>query len=112
MFAPGEVVTAGDVALHDDGDPHWAIVLTVEADECEALFFTSSPTWAEQCRRATQDELAMAGYISTKPTYLAYVVRPCWDFVPIEGRRYPSHWVEALRQEFCVVQRVRQVSGT
>ncbi len=100
----------GDVALHNDGEQHWAVVLDVQGDQCEALFFTSSPDWAENSRRATKNELAMAGFVHSRPTYLAYVVRSCWDFAPL-GRKFPGHWVEALRQEFRPVQKVRQIEG-
>lgn len=111
MIATGSLVTSGDVSLHDDGIQHWAVILDIVGDECEALFFTSSATWAERARRATKDELAMAGFISSRPTYLAYVVRPRWDFSPL-GRTFPEHWIQALRQEFRPVQQVRQISGT
>lgn len=111
MIATGAVVATGDVSLHDDGEQHWAVVLDIQGDQCEALFFTSSPTWAEKSRRATRDELAMAGFITSKPTFLAYVVRSCWDFSPL-GRTFPAHWIEALKQEFRPQQQVRQISGT
>jgi len=101
----------GQVAIHYDGNEHVAVILSMEGDQCEALFFTSNPSWAEVCRRATVDELAMAGYVSTKRTYLAYVIRPCWNFSPIEAI-YPQHWVENLRREFSVQrQKLRQVSA-
>jgi hypothetical protein len=112
MLAPGSIVASGDIAVHDDGGQHWAVVLDVTNDECEALFFTSNPSWAERTRRATREELAMAGYVTTRPTYLAYVVRSSWDFIPVEGRNFPTHWIEALRQEFRPIQGVRQIVGT
>lgn len=102
----------GQVAIHYDGNEHVSVILNVEGDSCEALFFTSNPSWAEVCRRATSDELAMAGYVSTKRTYLAYVTRPCWNFSPTEAV-YPQHWVDGLRREFEVQrERVRQVAGS
>jgi hypothetical protein len=110
MLTPGSIVSTGDVSLHNDGERHWAVVLEVQGDECEALFFTSSPDWAEKTRRATRDEMALAGFISSRPTYLAYVVRSCWDFSP-RGIRFPEHRIEALKQEFRPVQKVRQVEG-
>lgn len=108
MLIPGSIVSSGDVSIHHDGDQHWAVVLDVRGDECEALFFTSSPNWAENTRRATRDEMAMAGFISRQPTYLAYVVRSCWDFTP-RGYRFPQDWIERLKQEFRPVLLVRQV---
>jgi hypothetical protein len=98
MLTPGSVVS-GDVALHTDEGQHMAVILEVNGDNCEALFFTSSAGWSPRSRRATRDELAMAGFVSSRPTYLAHVSRPCWDFSPL-GRSFPQHWVEALRQEF------------
>lgn len=106
-MAPGEIVAIGDVALHNDGDQHMAVILDVQGDECEALFFTSNPTWSERSRRASKDEIAMAGFIQSKPTYLAYVRRPHWDFSPM-GRSFPTHWVAALRTEFLQSPQVRQ----
>lgn len=106
----GSLVAACDVALHDDGGQHMAVILEIADDVCEAVFFTSSPFWAPNSRRATREELALVGYVSTRPTYLAYVSRPCWDFTPL-GRTFPEHRVAALLQEFRPVQQVRQVVG-
>ncbi len=112
MVSTGAVVSSGDVAIHDDGGgQHWAVVLDTEGDQCEALFFTSRPGWSLKSRRATTEELAMAGYVTTRPTYLAYVTVRVWDLEPL-GRNFPNHWVESLRQEFKPVMRLRQLSGT
>lgn len=110
MLAPGSIVSSGDVSLHNDGDRHWAVVLDVQGDECEALFFTSNPDWGTYTRRATKDEMALAGFINSRPTYLAYVVRSCWDFSP-RGIRFSEDRIEALKQEFRPIQTVRQVEG-
>lgn len=110
MFTPGTVVLSGDVSVHHDGDQHWAIILDIRGDDCEALFFTSNPDWAERSRRATRDEIAMAGFITTRPTYLAYVMRPIWDFTPL-GIRFSRHRIEALIQEFRPAQKIQQVEG-
>jgi hypothetical protein len=110
MLAPGSIVVTGDVSVHHDGDQHWAVILDIQGDECEALFFTSNPLWAEKTRRATKSEIAMAGFVTSRPTYLAYVVRSIWDFSP-RGYRFPDHWIETLRQEFRPVQRIVQTEG-
>lgn len=90
----------GSVAIHgDEGGSHVAVVLGENGENCEALFFTSNPRWSERSRRATRDELAMAGYVQTKPTYLAFVIRPVGSFEPT-GLTYPESWVSHLRQEF------------
>lgn len=107
---PGQVVVSGDVSLHSDGDEHMAVILEVTGDDCEALFFTSNPNWASNSRRATRDEIAMAGFVSSRTTYLAYVVRPTWDFTPL-GITFPSHRIEALKQEFRPIQKITQVMG-
>jgi hypothetical protein len=110
MIVSGSVVKSGDVSLHEDGERHWAVILDIQGDQCEALFFTSNPDWAEKSRRATQNEMAMANFVSSRPTYLAYVVRSCWDFSPM-GLKYPEHWIESLRQEFRPLQKIRQTEG-
>lgn len=110
MLAPGAIVSTGDVSVHNDGERHWAIVLDVQGDDCEALFFTSNPDWASYTRLATKDEVALAGFVASRPTYLAYVVRSRWDFFP-RGIRFPEHRIETLRQEFRPVQTVRQIEG-
>lgn len=109
-MVPGEIVVSGDVSLHSDERQHMAVILEVSGDECEALFFTSNPNWASNSRRATRDEIALAGFVSSRPTYLAYVMRPTWDFSPT-GVRFPAHRIESLKQEFRAVQKVLQVVG-
>ena len=101
----------GQVAIHDDGKEHLALTLQIEGDKCEALFFTSNPNWAEVCRRATKEELAMACYVSTRKTYLAYVVRSIWNFTPTDQPLFPEHWVQSLRLE-CLTQQVKAMLQT
>lgn len=100
----------GTVALHNDGDQHIAVILDIQGDECEALFFTSRPDWAEKYRRATKDELALAGYVVTKVTYLAYCKRPRWDFQPL-GPTFSEHRVRELKEEFLTIPKVVQTVG-
>lgn len=98
---PGALVDVrpGDLTFHEDRKRHMAVILTLKGDECGALFFTSNPEWAAKSRRATQDELTMAGFVSSRPTYLAYVRRRRWDFTPT-GQTFPVAWIEALIREF------------
>lgn len=110
MFVPGQLVEMGDVALHNDGEQHVAVVLSVVGDDCEALFFTSNAGWSDYSRRATKDELAMAGFVHSRPTYLAYVKRSASDFRAL-GRTFPTHWIEALTVEFKPVQKLVQAEG-
>ena len=92
-------IRPGDLTFHDDGKRHVAVILTLQGDECGALFFTSDPDWAIKSRRATQDELRMAGFVASRPTYLAYVRKRRWDFIPT-GQTFPTDWIEALIREF------------
>jgi len=110
MFSPGQLVEMGDVALHNDGEQHVAVILSVDGDDCEALFFTSNPDWSDYSRRATRDELAMAGFIHTRATYLAYVKRSASDFKAL-GRTFPAHWIESLTTEFRPVQKLVQAAA-
>lgn len=101
MVSPGALVDVrpGDLAFHEEVHRHTAVILTLKGDECGALFFTSNPDWAARSRRATADELAMAGFVAKGPTYLAYVRRRRWDFTPT-GQTFPAAWIEALSREF------------
>lgn len=93
-------LTPGTVTWHnDDRGCHMALVLEVSKGFCKALFFTSSSNWNRQTRRATKDELALAGFISKKRTFLAPVLRAVDEF---SSRRisFPSHRVSSLFREF------------
>jgi hypothetical protein len=90
----------GVIAIHNDEfGQHHAVILDIEGAECKALFFTSNSHWGLMSRRATKDELAMAGFVYSRPTYLAYVVRSIWDFHST-GLIFPKHWIQSLKQEF------------
>ncbi len=90
----------GRVAVHNDEfGQHYAVILEIVGVECKALFFTSNSHWGSMSRRATKDELAMAGFVYSRTTYLAYVVRSIWDFYATD-LSFPSHWLQSLRHEF------------
>ena len=108
MVFAGQIVEMGDVAMHEDEQEHVAIILTINGDDCEALFFTSNPHWSVKSRKAKREELAMAGYVHSKITYLAYAQRPSWGFRPL-GRSFPDHWIQSLKSEFGAIQLVTQV---
>jgi hypothetical protein len=90
----------GMVAVHNDEfGQHHAVILEIEGAECKALFFTSNSHWGAMSRRATKDELAMAGFVYSRTTYLTYVTRSVWDF-HVTDLSFPKHWIQSLRQEF------------
>jgi hypothetical protein len=95
---PGQV-TVGSVATHEDGGRiHWTIVLDLPNDTHAWVLFFSSTPHGRCSRQATKDELALAGFVSTRPTYLNLVYRPVEDFY-VRGS-FPEHRVEALKKEF------------
>lgn len=70
----------GRVAIHDDGDKrHLSIILNVHDKSCDAIFFTSNSLWSF-CRKATNEELAMVGFVTKRKTYLAWVNRSINEF--------------------------------
>lgn len=90
----------GVVAMHVDSEgQHLCIVLEPFDDfYWRTLFFTSNPRWGR--RRASEDELALAGYVRTKRTYLAgLLVRAHSELIPTR-RSFPSHRVVGLLEEF------------
>jgi hypothetical protein len=95
-------VSIGDVATHEDGEGiHFAIVLDIYVQNvkwADVLFF-SSKNFGRRYRRATKEEIALAGFVETKPTFLCFVSRPVDDFYP-RGIKFPEHRVEDLRNEF------------
>lgn len=95
-------LVAGSIAHHldDTAHQHVAIVLELRPRLAACLFFTSSPaTWAKYYRRAHKDELALAGYVARRTTYLASVLRPPEDLTPT-GLIFPEHRRVALLTEF------------
>lgn len=107
----GMSVSIGDVADHSDGGgAHRCIIIGMDEHNCEALFFTSKPNWSIKSRRASKEELAMANFVFSRTTYLAYVIRPKWDFEP-SGLTFPLDWVQSLRREFqAIIPRVIEVA--
>lgn len=94
-----EQVSVGSVATHEDGGRiHWTIVLDLPNDTHAWVLFFSSTPHGRCSRQATKDELALAGFVSTRPTYLNLVYRPVEDF-HARGS-FPEHRIEALKKEF------------
>ncbi len=92
----------GAVAIHFDRErSHHSIILDVGENKSKALFFTSSTKWGQNktTRRATTDELALAGFPVRKVSYLSLVERDNADF-QIRDWTFPEWRVEALKKEF------------
>lgn len=94
------VLQVGSIAMHSDSaGEHMAIILQVGDRFCDALFFTSNPSWAGYARRATKEELAFAGYVHSRTTYLSRVVRATSSFQAC-CNAVPSDYIEKYLKEF------------
>lgn len=97
---PQAVVEPGAVVMHVDPEgQHLGIVLAPGRAGWLVLFFTSNARWGK--RRATRDEVALAGFKMTKKaTYLAGPLdRSDVGLIPT-GLQFLPHRVEALIEEF------------
>lgn len=94
----------GSVAIHIDGQTHMAFILKIKDNGTTlALFFTrNKEAWNKRARKATKDELAMAGFCGkkTSSTYLAPVIRDCSEFASHNGITLPEHKTIELLKEF------------
>lgn len=90
----------GRVATYHDREwKHQAIILTIMGKNALALFFTSKANWAKKTRRATNDEMAAANFISSRRTYVSLVLRPLDGFIPT-FRMVPELLLSELKKEF------------
>lgn len=97
---PRAKVEPGAVVMHVDPEgQHLGIVLAPGRMGWLVLFFTSNARWGK--RRATRDEVALAGFKMTKKaTYLAGPLdRSDVGLIPM-GPQFLPHRVEALVEEF------------
>lgn len=102
-----EEIVPGSVVIHKDAfASHFAIVLRIESIWAEVLFL-SSKEFGRYYRRATKDELALAGFIYTKPTNLCLVTRNTNELYQRDinesypyGLKFPEHRVQDLIKEF------------
>jgi len=93
-------VQVGSVVIHQDNrGEHIAILLDLDAQYAMALFF-SSVAYGLCSREAALEELALAGFVYTKQTFLCLVHRQANEFYPHQGLEFPAHRVQALRKEF------------
>jgi len=98
VFTPGRVV----ILLDEGPKNHFGILISsISENRWFLLMFTSNVTWAKQVRKASQEEIALAGFVTTKNTYLALVVRPEYILEPLE-QEFPEHRVDGFLREFKV----------
>jgi hypothetical protein len=94
-----DLVDGRVATYHDRGWNHQAIIITIMGTNALALFFTSKASWAKKTRRATNDEMAAANFISSRRTYVSLVLRPLDGFIP-SFRMVPELLLSELKREF------------
>ena len=99
---PMDELKQGSVAIHIDGVTHMAFILKINDNgKTLALFFTRKDYWNDRSRKATKEEIAMAGFHGkSHDTFLAPVIRDCGEFVSHNGITLPDHKTEELLKEF------------
>ena len=95
-IVPGSVVTHDD---GNDGNTHHAIVLDVLPDGLAYILMFSSKELGVKCRPVTKEEIALAGFVSSKRTFVSLKRRPIWE-LRHRGVEFPDHRVESLKLEF------------
>ena len=95
----GEVLVGSVVIHQDDRGEHIALILDLDDQYTMALFF-SSLAYGMRSRLATLEELALAGFVYTKQTFLCLVHRQTNEFYPHQGLEFPAHRIQELRMEF------------
>ena len=95
----GEVLVGSVVAHRDEGGEHIALILDLDAQYAIALFF-GSYGYGMDSRLATVEEMALAGFVYTRETFLCLVHRQTNEFYPHQGLEFPAHRVQDLRKEF------------
>lgn len=102
---PDDDLMPGRLVIYEDGDggKHCAILLepTQHGNHWFACFLTSNKKWGSHpLLRASQDDLAFSGFVSSKTTYLAPVIRPAQFFRSEHGHSVPASRVAELLQFF------------
>jgi hypothetical protein len=95
-------IQSGSVVVHDDGsdgNTHHAIVLDVQPDGLAYILMFSSKEVGTKCRPITKDEIALAGFVSSKRTFISLKRRPIWE-LQHRGVEFPKHRIEDLKREF------------
>jgi len=95
-------IEAGSVVTHDDGNDrntHHAIVLDVLEDGLAYILMFSSKELGVKHRPVTKEEIALAGFVSSKRTYMSLKKRPIWE-LQHRGVMFPKHRIDDLKLEF------------
>ena len=95
-------IESGSVVTHDDGvdgNTHHAIVLDVMDDGLAYILMFSSKEVGIKCRPITREEIALAGFVSSKRTYVSLKRRPVWE-LRHRGVEFPKHRIDDLKLEF------------
>ena len=95
-------ISPGSVVTHDDGsddNTHHAIVLDVIDDWLAYILMFSSKEVGVKCRPVTKEEIALAGFVSSKRTFVSLKKRPIWE-LRHRGVEFPKHRIEDLKVEF------------
>lgn len=95
-------IESGSVVTHDDGmdgNTHHAIVLEVMEDGLAHILMFSSKELGVKYRPVTKEEIALAGYVSSKRTYMSLKKRPIWE-LQHRGVMFPKHRIDDLKLEF------------
>lgn len=95
-------IESGSVVTHDDGsdgNTHHAIVLDVMDDGLAYILMFSSKEVGVKCRPITKEEIALAGFVSSKRTFVSLKKRPVWE-LRHRGVEFPKHRIEKLKLEF------------
>ena len=93
-------IVPGSVVTHSDRDnSHHAIVLEIMPNQLAYILMFSSKELGIKCRSVTKDELALAGYVNDRKTYMSLKRRPIWELYP-RGIEFPKHRIESLKREF------------
>jgi hypothetical protein len=95
-------ISPGSVVTHDDGsddNTHHAIVLDVLDDGLAYILMFSSKEVGIKCRPVTKEEIALAGFVSSKRTFVSLKKRPIWE-LRHRGVEFPKHRIEDLKVEF------------
>lgn len=95
-------IESGSVVTHDDGsdgNTHHAIVLDILEDGLAYILMFSSKELGVKHRPVTKEEIALAGFVSSKRTYMSLKKRPIWELQQ-RGVMFPKHRIDDLKIEF------------
>lgn len=101
-----DIIRKGIVARHvTNGHEHMSIIFQIRKNgSVPCVFFTSKPEWVRgsakrKSRKATKEEIALAGMVTSKETYLTSAVRHVSEFFPT-GTDFPPDRLSKMYEEF------------